>query len=149
LASVVTWARLSFDEGVIWLWPRKIKVRDAKTCKLIEVDADSIKTGPIRNKSLSDDLLQQVRAIHSTIRDVYDVTLEQFEIGFMRDAHPEQEVAVWQRIADAYRKVLAAEPTFDRKMVLRTLLAYSMGALTPAELVDPAVKKIVEIGEGE
>jgi hypothetical protein len=45
-------------------------------------------------------------------------------------------------------KVTAAMPKLKRKMVLRTLLAYSMGALTAKEKANPTVKKIIKIGEG-
>jgi hypothetical protein len=67
---------------------RKIKATDAKTGKPIEVDADSIKTGPIRNRSLPDHLLRRVKALHARLKGVYDVNLEQFEITFMRDSDP-------------------------------------------------------------
>jgi hypothetical protein len=40
-------------------------------------------------------------------------------------------------------------PDLDRKMVLRTLLGYSMGGLEPEEQADPVVRKIIEIGEGK
>ena len=128
---------------------RKIKAKNAKTGEIIEVDIDSLKTGPIRHRSVPDSLLQRIRAVHASIRDVYEMTLEQFEIGFMRDAHPEDEVAAWERIAVAYEKVIAAMPTLDPKTVLRTLLAYSMGALTPEEQAEPTVKRIIGIGEGK
>lgn len=128
---------------------RKIKAIDASTGKPIEVDADKIKSGPIRNRSLPEPLLQRVKAIHSSIRHVYDEVLEQFEITFMRDSDPEREVAVWERIVEAFAEVVATMPEVDQKMALRTLLGYSMGALSPEEQADPVVRKIVEIAEGK
>jgi hypothetical protein len=127
---------------------QKIKVIDATTGKTIEVDADALKSGPIRHETISDDLLERVRVIYDGIRDFYGSTLEQFEIGFMRDSHPEKEIAVWERILVATDIVTAAMPNLKRKMVLRTLLAYSMGALTAKEKANPTVKKIIKIGEG-
>jgi hypothetical protein len=127
---------------------QKIKVINAVTGKTIEVDADAIRTGPIRHETISDDLLERVRVIYDGIKDFYGSTLEQFEIGFMRDSHPEKEIAVWERILVAMDKVTAAMPRLERKMVLRTLLAYSMRALSAAQMADPTVKKIIEIGEG-
>jgi hypothetical protein len=112
------------------------------------VDADALKSGPIRHETISDDLLERVRVIYDGIRDFYGSTLEQFEIGFMRDSHPEKEIAVWERILVATDIVTAAMPNLKRKMVLRTLLAYSMGALTAKEKANPTVKKIIKIGEG-
>ncbi len=128
--------------------PRKIKAINAKTGELMEVDIDAIKRSPIRNPSLPDALLDRVRAIHERIRDAYTVNLEQFEIGFMRDGHPEKQVAVWERISVAFEKVTKAMPELEKKLVLRTLLAYSMMALTAKEQADPVVKRIIEAAEG-
>lgn len=128
---------------------RKIKAIDAKTGKATSVDADEIKQGKIRQSSLPDPLLKRIRFIHAQIKDVYSTTLEEFEIGFMRDADPEGEVALWERIVDALDQVNSKSPTLDRRTVFRTLLAYSMDALTPAELVTPTVQRIIQIAEGE
>jgi hypothetical protein len=128
---------------------RKIKATDARTGKPIEVDAESIKSGPIRNRSLPDPLLRRVKAIHARLKGMYNVNLEQFEVGFMRESHPEREVAVWERIVSAFERVMATMPDLDRKMVLRTLLAYSLGGLKLEEHADPVVRRIIEIGEGK
>jgi hypothetical protein len=65
---------------------RKIKATDARTGKPIEVDAESIKSGPIRSRSLPDPLLRRVKAVHARLKGMYNVNLEQFEIGFMRES---------------------------------------------------------------
>jgi hypothetical protein len=44
---------------------------------------------------------------------------------------------------------MATMPDLDRKMALRTLLAYSLGRLKPEESADPVVRRIIEIGEGK
>ena len=41
------------------------------------------------------ELLEHIQAVFDVIGPYLDTTLEQFEIGFMRDMHPESEVAVW------------------------------------------------------
>jgi hypothetical protein len=129
--------------------PRKRKMRaiDAATGKTVEVEADAIKAGRIQHSSLPARLLKRIRAIHAALKGVYDLPLEQMEINFMRDSHPEEEVALWERILIAFMKVAQASPDLDRKMVLRTLLGYSMSALTHAEKADPVVKKIIKIAE--
>jgi hypothetical protein len=126
---------------------RKIKAVDADTGKPIEIDADKIKSGPIRNEAFPDDLLRRIEAIHARIRHVYEVNLEQFEIPFMRDSDPVGEVAVWERIVQAFEKARVAMPQVEEKTILHTLLGYSMGALTAKEQADPIVKKIIEIAE--
>jgi hypothetical protein len=63
------------------------------------VDLSKLRPGPIRHKSLSPGLLEHIEAVHDVVGPYLDTTLEQFEIGFMRDANPEDEVAVWCSIA--------------------------------------------------
>jgi len=126
---------------------RKIRAIDAKTGKLINIDANAIKQGHIQHPSLPDTLLLRIRTIHECIRDDYDVTLEQFEIAFMRDADPEGEVSVWERIVVGFKRAASAMPELDRKIVLRAILGYSMDALTDAERADPNVRRIIEIAE--
>jgi hypothetical protein len=66
------------------------------------VDPSTLRPGPIRHESLPPDLLGQIRAVYDVIGPYLGMTLEQFEIDFMRDMHPEREVATWCRIAKAW-----------------------------------------------
>ncbi len=63
------------------------------------IDPGKLRPGPIRNESLPPDLLDQIKAVFDVIGPNLGMTLEQFEIGFMRDMHPASEVAMWFRIA--------------------------------------------------
>jgi hypothetical protein len=126
---------------------RRVRATDAKTNRTIVVDADKIRPGRIQQPSLPDALLKRIRAIHTAVKGVYDQPLEQMELNFMRDSDPEREVALWERIVAAMAQASAAMPRLDRKMILKTLLAYSMSALTKKELADATVKKIIKIAE--
>jgi hypothetical protein len=128
---------------------RKLQVRNALTGETMYVDTDVLKTGPIRNRSLSASLLRRIREIHERIRDVYSLSLEQFEIGFMRDANPAREIAVWERIVASCAKVSTMLPAVDRKTVLRILLVYSMNGLTDADRNDALVRNILRIIENK
>src|SRR5215469_8925591 len=66
------------------------------------VGPSQLRPAPIRHESLPPDLLGQIRAVYEVIGPHIDMTLEQFEIEFMRDMHPEREVALWYRIAKAW-----------------------------------------------
>ena len=123
---------------------RKVKAIDAKTGRTVSVNVDAIKPGRVRHPTLPEPLLRRIRAVHERIRGVYDVTLEQFEVGFMRDAEAEGEVALWERIAAALDKASVELPDLDRKMILRTLLAHSMDALTLQEQADPDVRRLMQ-----
>src|SRR5262249_7796322 len=66
------------------------------------VDPRTLRPGPIRHGSLPPDLLGQIRAVFDVIGPHIDMTLGGFEIGFMRDMHPEREVALWCGMAKAW-----------------------------------------------
>lgn len=66
------------------------------------IDISRLQPGPIRHESLSPELLEHLQAVYDVIGPYLDTTLEQFEIGFMRDTHPEDEVAVWCSITAAW-----------------------------------------------
>ncbi len=58
------------------------------------IDPSKLKPEPIHNESLPEELLEHVRAVYDVVGPYLDTTREQFEIGFMRDMEPEDEVAV-------------------------------------------------------
>ena len=97
------------------------------------VDPDQLRPGPIRQESLSPELLEHVKAVFDVVGPYMDTTLEQFEIGFMRDAHPESEVAVWCSITAAwiaYHETHLGDETLpdeDERKLLAALIAISTG----------------------
>jgi hypothetical protein len=97
------------------------------------IDPNQLQPGPIRHESLSPELLDHVRAVFDVIGPYLGTTLEQFEIGFMRDAHPESEVTVWCSITAAWiayheqhlnNEYLLDE---DEKKLIAAILAISTG----------------------
>lgn len=96
-----------------------------------QVDPSQLRPGPIRHDALSPELLEQVRAVYEVVGAYLDTTLEQFEIAFMRDMHPESEVAVWCSIAaawlDYHQKFSDVLPDEDEKKLLAALIAISTG----------------------
>ena len=97
------------------------------------IDPKNIRPGPIRHESLSDELLKHVQSIYNIVGPYLDTTLEQFEIGFMRDMHPEDEVLIWACITaawvDYHKQHLDDEllPEADEKKLLAGLIAISTG----------------------
>ena len=97
------------------------------------IDPKDIRPGPIRNESLSPELLEQIRAVYDVIGPYVSTSLEQFEIGFMRDANPDYEVAIGLSITAAWiayheehlnDELLTDE---DEKKLLGSLIAISTG----------------------
>ena len=84
-------------------------------------------------RTLPPEVLEYVRAVYDVIGDYLDTTLEQFEIGFMREATPGVEIALWCCITAAWityhEQYLAHELQSDEeeKKLLAALLAISAG----------------------
>lgn len=55
------------------------------------VDPRTLRPGPIRSESLPPELLERIKAVFDVIGPYLNTTLKQFEVGFMRDVHPERE----------------------------------------------------------
>jgi hypothetical protein len=107
------------------------------------VNPRMLRPGPIRHETLPAQLLEQIQAVFDVIGPYLGIPLEQFEVGFMRDAHPEREVALWFRIAKAwlaYREDFLgnqALPTEEARKLLGALIAISTGIKDPSKLNVP------------
>jgi hypothetical protein len=104
------------------------------------VDPSQLRPGPIRHGSLPSELLEQIKAVFDVIGPYVNMTLEPFEIGFMRDMHPESEVAFWCGITAAwlaYHKKYLGEgelPDEGERKLLAALIAISTGLEDPKRL---------------
>jgi hypothetical protein len=92
-------------------------------------------------------MLEQIKAIYDVIGPYFGKTLEQFEINFMRDMHPETEVIIWCSITAAWlayhEKFLNDEdqPDEEEKKLLSALIVISTGVEDVTKLGVP-----VEVG---
>src|SRR5438128_39372 len=87
--------------------------------------------GPIRHLVLSDEFVDRVRRFKGTLADVDGTSLEEAMDNFKRDTHPEEELAIWERIANTYQLFLSHNPTTDlaiKKEIFAVVLGASMGA---------------------
>lgn len=111
------------------------------------VDPRELRPGPIRHESLLPELLEQIKAVYDVIGPYSGMALEQFEIGFMRDMHPDREIAVWCRIAKAwlaYHEDYLGNKTVpieEERKLLGALVAISTGVVDVSQLNVP-----VEVG---
>jgi len=111
------------------------------------INLNQLSPGPIRNKSLSPELLDQIKAVFDVVGRYLGMTLEEFEIGFMRDLHPESEVALWIRITKAWlayhEDYLANDmlPNEEERKLLGALITISTGIEDVSKLNVP-----VEVG---
>jgi hypothetical protein len=88
-------------------------------------------------------LLGKICAVFDVIGEYIAMTLEQFETGFMRDKHPESEVALWCSIAAAwlaYHLDFVGDETLpneEGRKVLGALIAISTGVDDVSQLNVP------------
>ena len=104
------------------------------------IDPKQLRPGPIRHESLSPELLERIRAVYDVIGPYLDTNLEKFELNFMRDSHPESEVAIWFGITAAWisyhETYLNSEvlPDEEERKILGALLVISMGVTDVAKM---------------
>jgi hypothetical protein len=116
------------------------------------VDLRNLRPGPIRHESLPPELLDRIRAVYEVIGPYLGTNLEQFEVDFMRDAHPHREVNVWIRITKAwlaYHEDFLANKTLpdeQERKLLAALTAISSGVQDVARLNVPVevVRRLVQ-----
>ena len=65
-----------------------------------------LRLGPIRRDTLSEDQLEKLRAIWQVISPYQETAFETMELNFLRDADPDQELAVWANIAVVLTKFI-------------------------------------------
>jgi hypothetical protein len=111
------------------------------------IDPSQLRPGPIRHESLPPELLDQIRAVFEVIGPYIGMTLEEFEIDFMRDMHPQREVALWFRITKgwlAYHEDFLGNETLpdeEEGKLLGALIGISSGIKDVSKLNVP-----VEVG---
>lgn len=94
------------------------------------VDPKTIQPGTIKRDSLSDEQMTRIRALQAVFIEADGQSVEQWVDSFKRDADPDKELRVWERMAKAYRaycegKQLSAEA---KKDVYRIVLLRSMAS---------------------
>jgi hypothetical protein len=111
------------------------------------IDPNKLRPGPIRHKSLPPKLLKIIRSVYEVVGPYLNTTLEQFEIGFMREMRPEKEVAVWCKITTAWigyhEQFLDEQLQSDKEetKLLGALIAISSGVEDVEKLAVP-----IEVG---
>ena len=106
----------------------------------IEVDPADCRLPPIRHESLNDGLIERMGCIHRALHDVLQedgrrMSLEHFEVGFMRSHDPAKEVALWETVVVAMNKSrdLYAPERYPKADLYRRLILMLFGALTEEE----------------
>jgi hypothetical protein len=88
-----------------------------------------LEIGPIRHLVLPPDFIARVKAFKTKLGDADKFSLEQYIDYFRRDADPEGELAIWERLAGTFELFVAHNPTTGaiRREVLKVLVGTSLG----------------------
>lgn len=117
-----------------------MRVRDV--CgRWLEIEPTDVCPPPIRRKSIKKALLERIGFAHDALHDLLlapndtPLSLEQFEVGFLRSHSALEELKVWEAIVIALEKAQFALPPekYDRRALYRRLLFMLCGALTDGE----------------
>jgi hypothetical protein len=96
-----------------------------------QLQPSELHKGPIRHPVLPDSFVDRIKAFKAILSDVDPTPLETAIDNFKRDSHPEDEIAIWERIANTYRLFLSHNAVGDpaiRKEVFAVLIGASMGS---------------------
>ena len=92
------------------------------------VNVADLRPNEIQHEQLSEEQLRRIKKLHETFAAVDSSSLEKWIDNFKRDANPDSEIAIWERIAKAYtsycsQRELTPEARSD---VFQTLVMRSM-----------------------
>ena len=68
-------------------------------------------------------LRESIVAIQSSFPQVYELSYEEWEDGFRKDAHLANEILIWQVIAEVFGRFAESRPLDYRKEAFRLLLS--------------------------
>ena len=103
--------------------------------EISDVPLKDIKQGPIRHKQGLTPLLEEfARVLFSKVGHFAYPTFEQWELGFMRDLHPEREILVWENIARTFDLHVAKHPdAANNEEIVGTIVSISTGQVSGNE----------------
>jgi hypothetical protein len=96
-----------------------------------QLQPSDLHKGPIRRPVLPDSFVGRIKAFKAVLSDVDPTSLETAIDNFKRDRHPEEELAIWERIASTYQLFVSRNSISDpaiRKEVFAVLIGASMGS---------------------
>lgn len=64
---------------------------------------EQLREGPLRHPPFDEEIRTYIRDIQAAFSEHRDLTVDEWEDGFRRDANPEREIAMFSYAADVYR----------------------------------------------
>jgi hypothetical protein len=100
--------------------------------KIRSIPLEDIQQGPIRHKEGFSPLLEEIaRFLFAKVGYLVYPTFEQWELGFMRDLHPWQEILIWENIARTFDLYLAKHPeAANNEQVVGSIVSITTGQMS-------------------
>jgi hypothetical protein len=115
---------------------------------------DNVKMVPIddlrfekRAETLPAELIDRIILIHHTFQPYLSVSLEQTIDNFKYDTHPEQEIALWERMGRTVLTLTYQDSWPEDKIakVVKVILGLSMGQVQGNELDEEDMQRVIAI----
>ncbi|MBZ0264060.1 hypothetical protein K8I28_05270 [bacterium] len=90
---------------------------------VINIPVDQIHPGPIRHPEMPEWFLIEAQAVHDIVKDVFDMSLDEFLLNFQRDSDPSHELGVWKWIATKYSEIISSPlvSRWNRKSIFNVI----------------------------
>jgi hypothetical protein len=93
-----------------------------------QIPLEDIRLGPLRHEQLPAELEPMSRWAFRHIGYLVHPTYEQWELGFLRDLHPEQEISLWVAMTWGVLEFLERHPDTDKSMLVGAVVTLSLGS---------------------
>lgn len=97
------------------------------TLSLPEVSTMNLMRQIQHPEGLPPELEALARQLYQKVGIYNSKTFEQWELGFLQDANPDKELAVWADIADAHHRYMVNHPAADPRTIVSLLIIASTG----------------------
>ena len=108
-----------------------VSVEDVKTGETQWIDPNELQQGPIQRDSLTSEQMKRISALQKVFVEIDGQTIDQWADNFKRDLNPDSELAIWERMANAYSSYCGKHEqlTLDaKKEVYKVVLLRSMAS---------------------
>jgi hypothetical protein len=113
------------------------------------VPADSIRSGIRKHETLPPDLVERAKKLFPRAGNAVYPTMQKWLDCFLCDQYPDQEIAIWEQIADVTDKLWLEEPKplahLDRKTLTHVVIAVSTNTVDIPSQIDGVTDEQVEI----
>lgn len=95
------------------------------------IPLNRVRVAPIRHEELTPEQERRIRTIHETFYEHDSRPLATAVEDFRRDMHPDREIAVWEQMAEAYRRHVSACKTKEERKDLFARILHASVASDP------------------